>query len=531
MTLTTHCVSQPLRAFVMTEWTDCGTAERTLFLSHRITKKVALICCTLFSCAALVSARSAVSAALAEIVLDGPGAHAPSAPPHPLVTAARAPVAFPIPIYYEGSPTPLATTIVSPPALSHPWRHRRRCSCFRCVGIAERRGNPPSPVSGGWRLGQLGAMAPPRLLTAAMLAAATLVAAAPPVASFYLPGIAPVDYPTGAPAEVLAARLTSEKNKVPYDLYSLPLCPPPAGVPRTKRHLNLGQVLVGERAQATGFQLNMLVPVTCQVLCHFEVPAGKPLDRLRDRIADEYVVRLNLDNMPLVTRLPPPKAGAAAAGSAAASAAGSFMLGYPLGVEDASGSMFLYNHLRLRVLYHRPASTDVAMAAAAAASAASGKPRNPVYRIVGFEVQPMSVNHQNVDGKLATCPVNGTDIEPLRVPGRASSRQVAAETPVMSNAITYDVEWVESQQAWATRWDALLNANAVQVQIQWFSVVNSVRVRDAWGDAALVAVCHFHGGRCVVGFARCSGHLGCGLTVGLLTLFLMRCVVLSYLVH
>lgn len=319
-------------------------------------------------------------------------------------------------------------------------------------------------------------MAPPRLLTAAMLAAATLVASAPPVASFYLPGIAPVDYPTGAPAEVLAARLTSEKNKVPYDLYSLPLCPPPAGVPRTKRHLNLGQVLVGERAQATGFQLNMLVPVTCQVLCHFEVPAGKPLDRLRDRLADEYVVRLNLDNMPLVTRLPPPKAGSAAAGSAAASAAGSFMLGYPLGVEDASGSMFLYNHLRLRVLYHRPASTDVAMAAAAAASAASGKPRNPVYRIVGFEVQPMSVNHQNVDGKLATCPVNGTDIEPLRVPGRASSRQVAAETPVMSNAITYDVEWVESQQAWATRWDALLNANAVQVQIQWFSVVNSVMI-------------------------------------------------------
>lgn len=372
-------------------------------------------------------------------------------------------------------------------------------------------------------VGRCGFMAPPRLLLAAMLAAVALVSATPPVTSFYLPGITRADYPRGAPAEVLAARLTSEINKVPYDLYSLPLCPPPAGVPRTKGHLNLGQVLVGERAETTGFQLNMLVPVTCQVLCHFQVPPGKPLARLRSRIADEYAVRLNLDNMPLVTRLPPPKVdSAAAAGGHAAAAGSAFMLGYPLGVES-SRSMFLHNHLRLRVLYHEPSSTDVATAAAAAASAASGKPRNPVYRIVGFEVEPMSINHKNVDGKLATCPVNGTENEPLRLPEPSASLRTAKGTPVLSNSITYDVEWVESQQAWATRWDALLNANAVQVQIQWFSVVNSVRVREMrWVMRRSLLLANSRGGGNVGGCAGGGARSGFGHTVGLLTHSVVR---------
>eukprot|EP00168_Porphyra_purpurea_P013273 TRINITY_DN362_c0_g1_i8.p1 TRINITY_DN362_c0_g1~~TRINITY_DN362_c0_g1_i8.p1 ORF type:complete len:659 (+),score=233.66 TRINITY_DN362_c0_g1_i8:107-2083(+) len=303
-------------------------------------------------------------------------------------------------------------------------------------------------------------------LTVAVLALAAAVVAASPSGAFYLPGIAPVAYEEGAKAEVLAARLTSVKNKVPYDIYSLPLCKPPAGLPRNKRHLSLGQVLVGERAQPTGFELNVLVPATCKVLCEFEVPVGAPLRRLHRRITDEYVVRLNLDNMPVVTRLN-------VAAAEAATAAPSFMLGYPLGVSDVNGAAYLYNHLKFRVLYHKPSATDVAAAAASAAAVASGTTRAPAYRIVGFEVEPMSVTHKMVEGEITTCPVNGSTAVPLAVPTSTADK---SPTAALSNAITYDVEWVASDRAWATRWDALLNANSAQVQIQWFSVVNSVMI-------------------------------------------------------
>lgn len=308
-----------------------------------------------------------------------------------------------------------------------------------------------------------------------MFALASLVTVATPSYSFYLPGIAPVDYPQGARAEVLAARLTSVKNKVPYDFYSLPLCKLPEGSSRRKRHLNLGQVLIGERAQPTDFQLLMKVDTQCNVLCEFEVRTTAQLRRLHRRITDEYVVRLNLDNMPVVTRLP-------AAPPGESNASSSFMLGYPLGVSDTSGVAYLYNHLRMRVLYHEPALTDVAAAAAVASAAAAGTERVPAYRIVGFEVEPMSVAHKVVDGNVTTCPVNGSTAAPLAVP---LSRAGNAAGPAIANAITYDVEWVRSDRAWATRWDALLNANSAQVQIQWFSVVNSVRVRGG-----------VHGGGC-----------------------------------
>ena len=317
-------------------------------------------------------------------------------------------------------------------------------------------------------------------LTGAVLILAAAVAAASPSGAFYLPGIAPVAYEEGAKAEVLAARLTSAKNKVPYDIYSLPLCKPPAGSPRNSRHLSLGQVLVGERAQLTGFELNVLVPATCKVLCEFQVPLGEPLRRLHRRITDEYVVRLNLDNMPVVTRL------THAAAATAAQAAPSFMLGYPLGFSDASGAAYLYNHLKFRVLYHKPSATDVSAAAASAAAAASGTTRVPAYRIVGFEVEPMSVTHKMVDGEITTCPVNASTAVPLAVPMSTAGK---SPTAALSNAITYDVEWAQSDRAWATRWDALLNANSAQVQIQWFSVVNSVRVRGNGGMVSSDCVC------------------------------------------
>lgn len=57
--------------------------------------------------------------------------------------------------------------------------------------------------------------------------------------SFYLPGVAPTDYPEGAELLVFANKLTSARSNVPYDFYFLPFCEPKE---EKEKGLNIGQV-------------------------------------------------------------------------------------------------------------------------------------------------------------------------------------------------------------------------------------------------------------------------------------------------
>eukprot|EP00183_Erythrolobus_madagascarensis_P007085 CAMPEP_0185845108 /NCGR_PEP_ID=MMETSP1354-20130828/1162_1 /TAXON_ID=708628 /ORGANISM="Erythrolobus madagascarensis, Strain CCMP3276" /LENGTH=639 /DNA_ID=CAMNT_0028544997 /DNA_START=131 /DNA_END=2050 /DNA_ORIENTATION=+ len=260
------------------------------------------------------------------------------------------------------------------------------------------------------------------------------------VVGFYLPGIAPVDYEEGAPLEVFANKLTSPKNQLPYDYYSLPFCG--ADEKRRSKRVNLGQTLIGERAKPTDFDLRMHVPETCKLMCKVTL-TGKPLKKLKKRIADLYSVRLNMDNMPLVVK------GKTRAGSPA------YHFGYPLGfVKD--DQMFLNNHLKFKVLVHHSPYVPGATAAAATA------------RVVGFEVEPWSVGHDIDDKsggavKSLTCPVKA-GVKPQKVEDGATVW------------FSYDVTFEDSPVAWATRWDPLMNANPELKQIQWFSIVNSFMI-------------------------------------------------------
>ena len=120
--------------------------------------------------------------------------------------------------------------------------------------------------------------------------------------AFYLPGIAMKEYAQGDAVEVLANRLTSPSSALPYSYYSLPFCKP--ADPLKSKSVNLGQLLVGERAFPTPYKLNMNQEVKCAVLCQKSMASldSKEVKRLKDRIKENYVARLNADNMPLVTR-------------------------------------------------------------------------------------------------------------------------------------------------------------------------------------------------------------------------------------
>lgn len=317
----------------------------------------------------------------------------------------------------------------------------------------------------------------------AFLAALLLFSAQ--VSSFYLPGIAPVDYRVGQPVEVLANKLSSPRSKLPYHYYSLPFCPVADGADKSARgrRVNLGQMLVGERALPTSFDVRMLQPAKCSVMCSVQLSevSRRQFKDLRTRIRQDYSVRLNADNMPLITR------GHTRSGLPA------FRFGYKLGFMrrkpvNASSTIrqrilpdvFINNHLRLTVLYNSPVRRNSRLQAAAAAAreAAGIEPEPESYRVVGFEVQTMSV--ANLDGVSSSeggrsCPAGLERLVAPRKPGTplpTPQRISRNETVVFS----YSVAFKESDQIWATRWDPLLTPNAQLKQIQWFSIVNSLMI-------------------------------------------------------
>lgn len=264
--------------------------------------------------------------------------------------------------------------------------------------------------------------------------------------AFYLPGIAMQEYTKGDVVEVLANKLTSPSNTLPYGYYSLPFCEPEGAL--RSRPVNLGQVLAGERAFPTGYRISMMEEAKCLVLCSVDLNKVKerPYRRLVDRIKENYSARLNADNMPLVTKYMT-KAGGKA-----------FKFGYGIGFASAD-DVFINNHLRLKIRYHQPSlSSGEAIDALTA--------EKDAYRIVGFEVQTFSVRHKlNDDGSL---PEGACD-----VPENAEYQRVTRDEKV---TFTYDVTFESSELAWATRWDPILDANAEIKKIQWFSIVNSLMV-------------------------------------------------------
>uniref|UniRef100_A0A8D0HNG6 Transmembrane 9 superfamily member n=1 Tax=Sphenodon punctatus TaxID=8508 RepID=A0A8D0HNG6_SPHPU len=57
------------------------------------------------------------------------------------------------------------------------------------------------------------------------------------MSSFYVPGVAPINFHRNDPVEIKAVKLTSSRTQLPYEYYSLPFCQP---VKITYKAENLG---------------------------------------------------------------------------------------------------------------------------------------------------------------------------------------------------------------------------------------------------------------------------------------------------
>ncbi|CAG9099149.1 Transmembrane 9 super member 4 [Plutella xylostella] len=263
------------------------------------------------------------------------------------------------------------------------------------------------------------------------------------VNGFYIPGVAPVAFKKGQKIEVKAVKMTSTHTQLPYEYYSLRFCLPKNGTIVYKSE-NLGEVLRGDRIVNTPYEVHMAENIKCRLLCHKK---DEPInwsveesEKVASRIEHKYYVHLLIDNLPVATRYINPETSDT-----------SIEQGYRLGFM-AKGKAYINNHLKFLLKYH--------------------KYNHDSYRVVGFEVEALSVDKDEMVFIDDSCllpserQIYGVDAKPQLVNEESGTRLF----------FTYSVEWGESDISWASRWDIYLGMGMKDVQIHWFSIINSLVV-------------------------------------------------------
>uniref|UniRef100_A0A4W5KI53 Transmembrane 9 superfamily member n=1 Tax=Hucho hucho TaxID=62062 RepID=A0A4W5KI53_9TELE len=263
--------------------------------------------------------------------------------------------------------------------------------------------------------------------------------------TFYVPGVAPMNFHQNSVVEIKAVKLTSSRTQLPYEYYSLPFCQPDTVVYKAE---NLGEVLRGDRIVNTPYSVLMTQDRKCKVVCAKLKLNVQQSKLVAERIQEEYYVHLIADNLPVATRLEfYPNKEAEEEKDVVKDV--QFEHGYRLGFTENS-KFYLHNHLSFIIYYHKEKVEEE---------------EEHNYRVVRFEVVPQSVKVEDLkaDKGLCTLP-EATNSAPQEI------------DPSKDNYVlfTYSVHWEESQVKWASRWDTYLTMS--DVQIHWFSIVNSVVV-------------------------------------------------------
>ncbi|KAL8709449.1 MAG: hypothetical protein Q9220_005832 [cf. Caloplaca sp. 1 TL-2023] len=260
--------------------------------------------------------------------------------------------------------------------------------------------------------------------------------------AFYLPGVAPTTYEHGGTVPLNVNPLTPTQTEddpqlrsvIAYDYYhpSFRFCKPEEGPKDVSE--SLGSILFGDRIKTSPFQLKMGVNESCKSLCA-PTPASK-YDKLsalftNQRIRQNYNYNMLIDGLPAGQPYVDPSTNTDFT-----------MRGFPLGEVDKEGKPSLNNHIDLLINYH---------------AAAKDK-----FRVVGVLALPSS----RPDAKRKSD--GGAECGDPHSEAKLYIDDGGGETEV---AWTYGVYWVESQTAWATRWDTYLHV--YDPKIHWFSLINS----------------------------------------------------------
>lgn len=281
----------------------------------------------------------------------------------------------------------------------------------------------------------------------ALAVAACVLSATPAEAKLFIPGVTPQSYLVGQPLAIKVNSLTSVTRVMPMNWYSLPWCQvSKEDRKKYRKSQNLGEILWGNRVEPSLYQAEMLNNATCRKVCPTMKLNKKDQELLTKRVEENYRGHLVLDSLPVaeegsgkLSRLSP-----------------SVATGFPLGVSKkatGNGKTIIHNHLAFTIQYHEhhppgyiPTMDDEG---------------SDSYRIVGFMVTPVSVDH---DKAACDDSFKITDDVP----------------PVFTDADeitwTYSINWQESDIEWSTRWDVYMRSSKAESRIHWLSIINSLLI-------------------------------------------------------
>jgi transmembrane 9 superfamily member 2/4 len=258
-------------------------------------------------------------------------------------------------------------------------------------------------------------------------------------AAFYLPGVAPTSYRHGDAVPLFVNSITpgavSEDARlhsvISYDYYYpfFQFCEPEGGPKYVQE--SLGSILFGDRIMTSPFELHMGKNESCKALC--SKPYDTPrLNFLHDHIHQGYKLNWLVDGLPAGQKMEDTMDHSTF-----------YSPGFYLGqIDPENGLVYFNNHYDIFIEYHRVKLDQTAEWS----------------RVVGVVVQPESRKYP-AEGPKDNC---GDELDPIVLTPNM------AQTDVQ---FSYSVYWIESETAWATRWDKYLHV--FDPKIHWFWLVDT----------------------------------------------------------
>ncbi|KAK3855079.1 hypothetical protein Pcinc_038495 [Petrolisthes cinctipes] len=288
--------------------------------------------------------------------------------------------------------------------------------------------------------------------------------------AFYLPGLAPVNYCAKGVIDVqkcqsdiplFVNRLNSEESVIPYEYSHFDFCQAKDKFDTVVE--NLGQVVFGERIQASPYKLEFMKNLKCEKVCDEKVYNPK-LKEDKQKLNDlKRAMNLNYYHHWIVDNMPVTWCYIVEGGSVFCAT------GFPVGCfvdsshrpKDACvmdkrykerNTYYLFNHLDLNITYHSGRGEDWGSAF-----------QDRGGRIISVRVTPRSINHKGAINE-ESCTNNP---EVMGIPSEFEDE--------IKITFTYSVTFTQGPEniRWSSRWDYILDSMP-HTNIQWFSILNSL---------------------------------------------------------
>ena len=230
----------------------------------------------------------------------------------------------------------------------------------------------------------------------------------------------------GDPLSILAGTLSSKMAIIPYGYSKLNICQSKKII---KAEDTLGEILTGESYYTTGYIAKANEDQYCQVLC-YNILTEKNVEIFKKLIKRRYFSNWIVDKLP---------AGRILYNLETKQTSLRYFNGIPLGIL-LDEKYYIYNHLQFHILLNRIEEDR--------------------YNVVGFNILPMSIKHDN---EKPICATESKDI--------LNNFQKPLQPLEPGNILfTYDVIYEYSDIPFASRWDHYKTSKA---SIHWTGIIVS----------------------------------------------------------